>query len=57
MPTKQTITVLTKEEIKYLRRVKSVELAIKTQGRTGLSLDTLIRVSEKIYEYLNIVIL
>lgn len=53
MSTKSTTTELTKEEVKYLRKVKSVELAIRSQGSKGMTCDTVVKVAEKIYEYLN----
>lgn len=53
MPTKSTTVKLTAIEINFNRRVKSVELAIKTQGKTGITSETLIKVAEKIFEYLN----
>jgi len=53
MSTKQTTTVLTAAEIKYLRKVKSVELAIKTQGSKGMQSSTVIKVAGEIYNYIN----
>lgn len=53
MATKSTTTQLSKEEIKYQRRVKSVELAIKSQGSRGALSETIIKVADKIYAYLN----
>ena len=50
---KQTKTVLTAAEIKYQRKVKAVELAIKSQGSKGIMSETLVKVAEKIYAYLN----
>lgn len=50
---KQTKTELSKEEIKYERRVKSVELAIKNQGKNGATPKTLIAVAKEIYDYVN----
>lgn len=53
MSTKSTTVKLTESEIKFNRRVRSIELAIKTQGKGGIASDTLIKVAEKIYGYLN----
>ncbi len=53
MATKSTTTELTKEEIKYQRRVKSIELAIRTQGSKGALSDTIVKVAEKIYTYIS----
>lgn len=52
MSTKSTITKLTNEEIKFQKRVKSIELAIKSQGSRGALSETIIKVAEKIYTYL-----
>lgn len=51
--TKQTKTELTDAEIKYERRVKSIELAIKNQGKCGCVVKTLVNTAEEIYKYLN----
>lgn len=51
MSTKQIETKLTAAEIKYNRRVKSVELAIRAQK--NMTAETIVKVSEKIYNYLN----
>lgn len=53
MPTKSTTTTLTEKEVKYQQKVKSVELAIKSQGsKQGITSDALIKVAGKIYDYL-----
>lgn len=51
MSTKTTDTKLSPQEIKYNQRVKSVELAIRSQ-KGGITSDTLMKVAEKIYSYL-----
>lgn len=53
MSTKSTTVKLTESEIKFNRRVRSIELAIKTQGSKGMTSDTVIKVAEKIFEYIN----
>jgi hypothetical protein len=53
MSTKSTTTQLTKEEIKYQRKVKAMELAIKSQGRNGITSDALVKVADKIFNYIN----
>lgn len=53
MSTKSTTTKLTAEESKFNRRVKSIELAIKSQGSRGALSETVIKVAGKIYEYLS----
>lgn len=52
MSTTTTSVKLTQEEIIFQQRVKSVELAIKSQGRGGISQATLIKIAEEIYKYL-----
>lgn len=52
MSIKSTTVKLTGEEVKYTRKVKSIELAIKSQGSKGMTSDTLITVAGKIYTYL-----
>lgn len=47
-----TKTELSDKEIKYWQRVKSVELAIKSQGKSGITSETLVKVAERIYQYL-----
>lgn len=54
MSTKSTTVKLTTDEVKYNRRVKSIELAIKSSGNKGVLSDTVIKVAEKIYTYLNL---
>lgn len=53
MSTKSTTVKLTDAETKFNRRVRSIELAIKTQGTKGMTSDTVIKVAEKIYDYIN----
>jgi len=54
MATKTITTKPSAEEIKYLRKVKSVELAIKsTVGKNGASIGTVIKSAKDIYEYIN----
>ena len=53
MASKTVTTELTKEEIKYQRKVKSMELAIKSQGTKGILSETLVKVATTIYNYLN----
>ncbi len=53
MSTISKTTELTKDEIKYQRKVKSMELAIRSQGSKGILSETLVKVAEKIYQYLN----
>lgn len=52
MSTKQVTTKLTDAETKFNGRVKSVELAIKSQGKNGIASKTLIEVAAKIYGYI-----
>lgn len=52
MSTKSTTVKLTPDEIKFNRRVKSIELAIKSQGSRGALSETTLKVAEKIYIYL-----
>ncbi len=54
MATKSVTTKLTAEEVKYLRRVKSVELAIKsTVGKNGSSISVVMKSAEEIYNYIS----
>jgi hypothetical protein len=53
MPTVSKTTVLSAAEIKYQRKVKAMELAIKSQGRNGITSDALVKVADKIFQYIN----
>ena len=46
-----TTKELSKEELKYQRKVKAVELAIKSQGNKGMTATTITNVAEAIFKY------
>lgn len=53
MSTKSTTTQLTDTELKLQRKIKSVELAIKSQGKSGCQVTTLMKVAKEIYDYIS----
>lgn len=48
---KKTQIIKSEKEIQYERRVKSVELAIKSQGKPALS-STVVKAAGEIFKYL-----
>lgn len=54
MATKTQSIKLTDAELKYQRRVKSVELAIKaTVGKNAAMINTVMKAAEEIYQYIS----
>lgn len=54
MATKSTKIELSAEEIKYQRKVKSIELAIRaTVGKNGAMIGTIIKSADEIFKYIN----
>lgn len=53
MATTKTQKVLTTAEIKYNQKVKSVELAIRSQGNRGMTSKTLMEVAKNIFDYIS----
>ena len=48
-----TTKELTLAELKYQRKVKAVELAIRSQGNKGMTAKTITTVADEIYKYLS----
>ena len=48
-----TVKELSKEELKYQRKVKAVELAIRSQGNKGMTAKTITQVAEEIFKWLS----